>query len=229
MENTIVILHEEQLTLGNSFDVLKGMLDNSKGGFVCDPPYGISFMSKKWDDPTAMANAMADPTAAFAEPDEKEPTVAELVAFQRWAEVWLAEVYRVLMPGGVAKVFSATRTFHRIGAAMEKVGFKDIDLEAWTYGSGFPKSLNISKAIDRMNGAEREKVRIPSDQIRNPKSINGGHGIDGGDRPYMQKAQELGYHERDSDVSVTVDAKRYDGFGTAMKPAWEPFLVGIKA
>ena len=126
MENTIIILHEEQLMLGNSFDVLKGMLDNSKGGFVCDPPYGISFMSKKWDDPTAMANAMADPTAAFAEPDEKEPTVAELVAFQRWAEVWLAEVYRVLMPGGIAKVFSATRTFHRIGAAMEKVGFKDI-------------------------------------------------------------------------------------------------------
>ena len=76
--------------------------------------------------------------------------------------------------------------------------------------------------------AEREKVRIPSDQIRNPKSINGGHGIDGGDRPYMQKAQELGYHERDSDVSVTVDAKRYDGFGTAMKPAWEPFLLGVK-
>lgn len=67
---------------------------------------------------------------------------------------WLREAYRVLTFGGVVKAFSATRTCHRMGAAMSEVGFTDIHLEAWAYGSGFPKSMSIGKMIDKAVGAE---------------------------------------------------------------------------
>ncbi len=99
-------------------------------------------------------------------------------AMQEWHRQWLAGVHRVLKPGGVIKVFGATRTFHRMAAAMEQVGFVDLDLEAWMYGSGFPKSLNIQKKL-----AERGSP----------------------------------------------EADRFGGWGTALKPAWEPFVVGRKA
>jgi DNA modification methylase len=68
--------------------------------------------------------------------------------------LWLSECYRVLVPGGVLKAFSATRTFHRMGAAMQEAGFTEVEVEAWAYGSGFPKSLSIGKAIDRVAGVE---------------------------------------------------------------------------
>jgi len=97
-----------------------------------------------------------------------------------------------------------------------------------TGNSGFPKSLNISKALDKKAGAVREKIRIPAKDVRNPKSINSGHGIEGGDRPWMREAEEKGFHEKDGEVPVSEEAQRYEGYGTALKPAWEPFVVGRK-
>lgn len=105
----------------------------------------------------------------------------------RWHKEWLAQAYRILKPGGVIKAFSATRTYHHLAMAMEQVGFTDLSIEAWTYGSGFPKSLNISKSIDKKLGKERQ----------------------GGE-------------------AATEEAAQFDGYGTALKPSWEPFVVGIK-
>lgn len=79
-----------------------------------------------------------------------------LLAFQSWASVWLAEVFRVLRPGGQVKAFGGTRVFHRLGAAMESVGFTDVGVEAWDYASGFPKSLSVEKALDKMRGTRTE-------------------------------------------------------------------------
>jgi len=107
-------------------------------------------------------------------------------AQQAWHLAWLKEAFRVLRPGGVVKAFSATRTFHRLVAAMTEAGFRDVKLEAWCYGSGFPKSLNISKALLR----KAEGDMVPDGLV------------------------EL--------------AKKWDGWGTALKPAWEPFVVGRK-
>jgi len=73
---------------------------------------------------------------------------------QEWHLQWLREAHRVLQPGGAIKAFGGTRTFHRLAAAMEAAGFVDIRIEVWTHGSGFPKSLNIGKAIDRSGGAQ---------------------------------------------------------------------------
>lgn len=194
---------------------MAGLPESSVGAVIVDPPYGLSFMGKDWDKMELDA-------------EEVQMDIQGMYGQQLWHVEWLREAFRLLQPGGVAKVFCGTRTFHRLAAGMVDVGFTDIKLEAWGYGSGFPKSMNIGKALDKMYGAEREKIRVPADQARNPKSIRGGHGVDGGDRPWMQKAQELGYHEKDSDEPATEDAALWNGWGTALKPAWEPVVIGIK-
>jgi len=85
-------------------------------------------------------------------------------AQQMWHLNWLKEAYRVLQPGGVIKAFSATRTFHRLAAAMVEAGFKDIHLEAWCYGSGFPKSLNIQKALQKQALRDGQTEITPEQQ-----------------------------------------------------------------
>jgi hypothetical protein len=139
-----------------------------------------------------------------------------------------AAVLRVAKPGAHLLAFGGTRTFHRLACAIEKAGWEIRDCLSWLYGQGFPKSLDVSKAIDKALGAEREKVRIPADRVRNPKSINGGHGIDGGDRPWMRKAVKRGYHEVDGHTPATELARRWRGWGTALKPAWEPIILARK-
>ena len=89
--------------------------------------------------------------------------VGQMRQMQNWHAGWLKEVFRCLKPGGIAKVFAATRTQHRLAAAMESVGFilePDHSIEAWCYGSGFPKSLNLGKSIDAYIKNQREKEVI---------------------------------------------------------------------
>ncbi len=139
---------------------------------------------------------------------------------QNWHMQWLNEAYRVLQGGGIIKAFSGTRTYHRLAAAMEQAGFVDIRLEAWCYGSGFPKSLNISKDIDRVLGHEPHVIGT--------KTINNNfYATDG----HSGEAQEH-HRKKDEGVKITApsspEAKTYEGWGTALKPAWEPVLVGRK-
>ena len=81
-----------------------------------------------------------------------------MLAFQEWCETWATEALRVLKPGGHLLAFGGTRTFHRLTCAIEDAGFEVRDCLSWLYGSGFPKSLDVSKAIDKAAGAEREVV-----------------------------------------------------------------------
>lgn len=163
---------------GDCVDVLKTMKEESVGGVICDPPYGLSFMGKDFDK---LGNGESQ---------------------QLWHRDWLNEAYRVLQGGGIIKAFSGTRTFHRLAAAMEDAGFTDIRLEAWTYGSGFPKSLNIAKAIDNSAGVKRETAQGRAENSFKP--------------------------EYELTAATTEEAKVWEGWGTALKPAWEPVLVGRK-
>ena len=174
-----------------------------------------------WSQPASKCNCEI--------PDLPNFKAAQGALMQEWHEEWLREALRVLKPGGIAKVFSGSRTFHRLARAMANVGFEMQRIEAWIYQSGFPKSHSVSRAIDQHLGAERDKVVVQGRGAgRNPAVINGGRGIEGGDRPWMMKAREQGFHEKAGKVAVTPEAKAWDGWETALKPAWEPFLVGRK-
>jgi site-specific DNA-methyltransferase (adenine-specific) len=116
-----------------------------------------------------------------------------------------------------------------LAVAVEDAGFELRDSIAWIYGSGFPKSLDVSKAIDKNLGAEREKIRVDASEVRNPKAIgNGTDGMEGGTRPWIEKALEVGFHEKDSDTPASPEAQEWEGWGTALKPAFEPVVVGRK-
>jgi len=126
-------------------------------------------------------------------------------------EVW-AECLRVLKPGGHLLAFAGTRTQHRMAVRIEDAGFEIRDLIAWVYGSGFPKSLDVSKAIDKAAGAEREVIGVAgkSGSVRNSMAGD----FAGGE--YMSTAP------------ATPEAQQWAGWGTALKPALEPITMARK-
>lgn len=167
---------------------MKQLPDNSVDSIVTDPPYGISFMSKKWDYDV--------------------PKV----------EVW-KEAMRVLKHGGHALIACGTRTQHRMVVNIEDAGFEIRDVVSWIYGSGFPKSLNISKAIDKAAGAEREVVGDGQFAKRRPRATA---------ETNIQGAEYgLGSGHKIT-APATEDAKQWDGWGTALKPACEFFTLARK-
>lgn len=121
--------------IGNCLEVLKGIPDDSVDSIVTDPPYGLSFMGKKWD---------------YDVPEQA---------------IW-EECLRVLKPGGYLLAFSGARTQHRMAVRIEDAGFEIRDMIAWVYGSGFPKSMDVSKAIDKAAGAERKITSPATDAAR---------------------------------------------------------------
>tara|TARA_R110001599_G_scaffold105351_1_gene266559 strand:+ start:768 stop:1961 length:1194 start_codon:yes stop_codon:yes gene_type:complete len=181
---------------GNSLEELKKFPDNYFHSVVTDPPYGISFMGKKWDYDV--------------------PSV----------ELW-TEVFRVLKEGGYLLSFAGTRTQHRMAVNIEDAGFEIRDMIAWVYGSGFPKSHNIGKAVDKMLGAERKVVGM-----RNPNRDNSirklrvYEGI-GGEGKQGLADKKCGGLVEITEPS-TQEAKKWEGWGTALKPALEPITMARK-
>lgn len=136
------------------------------------------------------------------------------------SSVW-AEVLRILKPGSFLMAFGGTRTFHRLTCAIEDAGFEIRDCCMWLYGSGFPKSLDISKAIDKAAGAERQVVSSSAPVKRM---------IPGADQ--NKSGSWIKDNGREFTPSVTAPAsdaaKLWDGYGTALKPSWEPCIVAMK-
>ena len=168
---------------GNCLEVMKTMEADSIDSIVTDPPYELGFMGKSWD--------------------------SSGIAFN--VEVW-QEALRVLKPGGHLIAFSGSRTYHRMAVAIEDAGFEIRDQIMWVYGSGFPKSHDVSKGIDKQAGAEREVVG----KMANPASSI-----------YSQSENEM---SRDVPITApsTDAAKEWEGWGTALKPALEPITVARK-
>ena len=180
-----------KLILGNSKDKLKDLETNSVDSIVTDPPYGLSFMGKKWDYDV--------------------PSV----------EIW-REALRVLKPGGYLLSFAGSRTYHRMAVNIEDAGFEIRDQIMWIYGSGFPKSHNISKAIDKSFGAER-KVIGSYDPRSNFDGAERKDRAIGGQQVAPSKTSKIELTE-----STTDEAKQWDGWGTALKPAHEPIVMARK-
>ncbi|MCR6496188.1 site-specific DNA-methyltransferase [Thermomonas sp. S9] len=171
--------------VGDCLEVMRKLEANSFDSIVTDPPYGLSFMGKRWDYDV--------------------PSV----------EVW-AECLRVLKPGGHLLAFAGTRTQHRMAVRIEDAGFEIRDMIAWVYGSGFPKSRDISKDMDRIDGAEREvvgKIDAPGMARANVKQWAQGRSV--------YTFDKLGGPVSDA-------ARQWQGWGTALKPALEPITVARK-
>jgi site-specific DNA-methyltransferase (adenine-specific) len=166
---------------------MKEMPDNSVDSIVTDPPYELGFMGKSWD--------------------------SSGIAFN--IEVW-QEALRVLKPGGHLIAFSGSRTYHRMAVAIEDAGFEIRDQIMWVYGSGFPKSHNVSKGIDKAAGAEREVVKTGF-----AYGISVGQEAQGY-RPSDYESKQL------SNEAITDEAKQWQGWGTALKPAHEPIVLARK-
>lgn len=170
---------------GDSREVLKQIPDNFFDAIVTDPPYGLLFMAKAWDSLDG---------AAFA------------------TEFW-AQIYRVLKPGGHVVAFSGTRSYHRLAVAIEDSGFEIRDQLAWVYGSGFPKSHDVSKGIDKTAGVERTVTA---------RGASGRNSLMGG----------LAGTEGESGHTITQPAtpaaQQWQGWGTALKPSWEPIVLARK-
>ena len=173
---------------GDSLFRLPTLPDNSIDSIVTDPPYALGFMGKSWDR-SGIANNV---------------------------NLW-KECLRVLKPGGHLLAFSGSRTYHRMTCAIEDAGFEIRDQIMWVYGSGFPKSLNVSKAIDKAAGAEREPG-VPGPYYTNRNAGSSVCFVDSiRDRSTALVTQP-----------ATDLAKTWDGWGTALRPAHEPICVARK-
>jgi hypothetical protein len=181
---------EALLVHGDCLNVLSQMNENSVDGLVTDPPAGIAFMGKDWDG------------------DRGGPK--QWIA---WMESVMSEALRVLKPGAHALVWAIPRTSHRTATALENAGFEVRDVITHVFGSGFPKSLDISKAIDKAAGAEREVISSkpkPSTLVYKHSGIS--------------SLEELNQIAKET-LPASAEAKQYQGFGTALKPASEHWIL----
>lgn len=170
-----------KLLIGDNRIKLKELPSNGIDSIVTDPPYELGFMGKSWD--------------------------ASGIAYD--VSLW-KECLRVLKPGGHMVAFSGSRTYHRMACAIEDAGFQIRDQIMWVYGSGFPKSLDISKAIDKSKGEMIETTFKPNFKNQIFGSGMGGGVTDKSWRPTTPEAQE------------------WQGWGTALKPAHEPIVLARK-
>jgi site-specific DNA-methyltransferase (adenine-specific) len=193
-----------RLLLGDCLDKLKELDDNSVDSIVTDPPYGLSFMGKKWD---------------YDVPSQA---------------VW-EECMRVLKPGGHILSFAGSRTYHRMAVRIEDAGFEIRDQIMWIYGSGFPKSHDVGKNIEKIKVGGKanltqvgtKKGLVATNHNDKAKSSN--------PSGFSYRTNQKGYSEVATDrtqvngeIPVYEITNDYKGWGTALKPAHEPIVMARK-
>ena len=170
---------------GDCLNILKMMIEDEVfvDSIVTDPPYELGFMGRSWDSTG--------------------------IAFQK--ETWEL-CFKVLKPGGHLLAFSGSRTYHRMAVAIEDAGFEIRDQVMWLYGSGFPKSMNVGKALDKKLGNERESFGT---KLKKAGDMRGGNYVKGGDYKSIE-------------IEITRGNTEWEGWGTALKPAHEPLVLARK-
>ena len=196
---------------GDCLEELKKLDDNSVDAVITDPPYGLS---------NTKPAQVADVLKAWVTGDTVSvPAKRGGFMGKDWDSfvpppaVW-AECMRVLKPGGHMAVFAGARTQDLMGLSIRLAGFEIRDTLGWIYGSGFPKSMDISKAIDKAAGAERKVVG------KNRWTNSANHFVPGEDHTARVHT--------DVTAPATAEAQRWDGWGTALKPAIEPIILARK-
>jgi len=186
----------KKLIHGDCITEMKKLTSDSIDSIISDPPAGIAFMGQDWDKDKGGRNDWID-----------------------WFENVSTEMLRLLKPGGHGLIWALPRTSHWTATAMENAGFEIRDIISHIFGSGFPKSLDVSKAIDKLKNAEREVVStLPA----GTGPLKTGHvGKSGG-------GMSIGT-ERSPELKITKpatdEAKQWQGFGTALKPSSENWIL----
>jgi hypothetical protein len=203
---------------GDCLELMATLPEESIDSIVTDPPYHLTSIVKRFGSKTAAPAKSNGATGVYARASAGfmgQTWDGGDVAFR--PETW-AEAFRVLKPGGYLLAFSGTRTYHRMVCAIEDAGFDIRDQIGWTYGSGFPKSLNVSKAIDATllhGGSDSKRIKSANDgrpgegRVRNSNQNNGIMSTDATGARVIK------------DESVTPEAAQWEGWGTALKPAQE--------
>jgi len=187
---------------GDAFEVLPELPAESVHAVVTDPPYGLAFMGRDWDD---------------FEPKE----------YQEWCQEWAREVKRVLKPGGHLLAFSGNRTHHRLFTGVEDAGFEIRDTLTWHYGSGFPKAADVGKTIDKRAGAEREVVGEKTTPDGKPYSERKKQfQTSGSNEGYKRPSDDDARNELTA--PATPEAEKWDGWKTGLKPATEYIVMARK-
>jgi DNA modification methylase len=288
----------DTIILGDALEVPKTFPDNSIDTIITDPPYGLEFMGKEWDkfgvtegrakrllgiDNKGTGDKFFDYREGASERGRySELTIKEKSAFQEFIYRWAKEALRVAKPGATLLCFGGTRTFHRLACAIEDSGWIIKDTLMWLYGSGFPKSLNIGKAVDKINGEvgrllkfvewfrttglkQKEineiiekadigshylrldqpaiptkelwaklrpyiKIEIPEwvdelvERIEAEREIIGKHPHPAGSKGHTFPLNQECYIT----APATPEAQLWEGYGTALKPAYEPIIMAMK-
>ena len=192
-----------EIVNGNMLEELDKLGENSVDSIVTDPPYELNFMNRGWDNAG--------------------------ISFQK--ETW-KKCLRVLKPGGYLLAFGGSRTFHRIAVAIEDAGFEIRDTIMWLYGSGFPKSMALDKAIEsKLTTGNSNKTQFHKlSGIQEDKHHYG----------FTTKNKEMGIRPKDyttegvsqsylKELDATTElGKQYKGWGTCLKPSFEPIIVARK-
>lgn len=202
---------------GDCLEIMPTLTENSVDAIVTDPPYGIGFMGKAWDT-FGQEYLQREPAYRAERAGLYDQSVNANRNFQTWCAQWSTAAIRIAKPGAFMLVFGGTRTFHRMISGIEDAGWEIRDTMMWLYGSGFPKSLNIAKAIDKKNG-HTHSGRHGDSKKRNAKCNTCGHWNISGCPCTCP---------RPNDQLISVQAQQWSGWGTALKPAWEPIIVARK-
>ncbi len=202
---------------GDCIEEMHKLKANSVDAIITDPPYGLEFMGKDWDKFKEGKNIAGGTTGKDTPFGRSKPLnsvyqyqLSDKREMQNFFLGWAIECLRVLKPGGFLLAFGGTRTYHRLVCGIEDAGCEIRDTIMWLYGSGFPKSLNIGKQIDKIQGNEREEVKGGNlaSSLGNNKTMDGG--------------------KANKDFKFTKGNSEWEGWGTALKPACEPIVVARK-
>jgi hypothetical protein len=212
---------------GDCVEVMATLEPDSIDAIVTDPPYDLVSVTRRFGgqnarNTPAMETETGSVWARKARGFMGKTWDGTGVAFR--PETWELAL-RVAKPGAYLLAFGGTRTYHRLAAAIEDAGWEIRDTLVWAYASGFPKSLDVSKAIDKAAGAERTVVGT-----RQPLGREGRTSYTAATSPTYMEGGDFGVSLGGVPVTApaTPDAEKWAGWGTALKPAWEPIVMARK-
>jgi len=209
-----------EVICGDNIEIMKTLPDNSIDACITDPPYGLEFMGKEWDsfDRFGRAGEEGDNDLKVKKNFKILPRFfkSDMHNYQQWCQEWGNELLRILKPGAFLLAFGGTRTHHRLICGIEDAGFEIRDCMMWIYSQGFPKSLNIGKAIDKLQGNNREIVGNYIAPDGNERHNN------------KEKYDTVDYGIFKTNRIKDKGNSEWEGWGTALKPACEPIVVARK-